>query len=95
MRGVVLLVVALVGCASSTQDECEMPSNVSYDCPDAAAAQCSGGPRWANGIDQPTAGFAVGCTATVPECSSLLPGTTRAFVCEVGPDGKPDWFEPL
>lgn len=95
MRRLLLLVTVLGACASSSSNECEVPPAVAYDCSQAIAPTCAGGPRWAEGLDAPARAFGVGCTATVPECSTFQPGTTRAFSCEVGPDGKPDWFESL
>ncbi|HEY0253759.1 MAG TPA: hypothetical protein VGC41_19650 [Kofleriaceae bacterium] len=95
MRGALLLAVVLAGCASTGGEECAMPSTVQYDCPTATRLKCTGGPLWTEGQDAPSEAFSVGCTAVVPECSTFSPGTTRALSCEVGPDGKPDWFEPL
>jgi hypothetical protein len=91
-----LLLVALAGCAPHG-DACELPAQTTYDCRPTrdVVAGCVGGPQWANGQDDVDKTFPLGCGVSVPECSAVAVGNPRMFECTRGPDGKPDWYEPI
>ena len=58
-------------------------------------AGCVGGLQWANGQDDVDKTFPLGCGVNVPECFAVAIGNARMFECTLGPDGKPDWYEPI
>ena len=86
----------MVGCAPH-RDACELPTKPTYSCQPTrdVVAGCVGGPQWSSGQADADKAFPVGCGVFVPECSDLAVGTARTFECTLGPDGKPDWYEPI